>query len=227
MEEELHTHATDDNALNSDCSDTEMSVVMHEDLKNVTLANYDFESFIQVFQRIEVNICDFWLVNYGINPQGERKFTYLIIRACAAKPFFGPHLVSFVTTSTNDSPVLTTVWVHSLTFLRKELFQFQDRLSFERSTFICPYQDSSVLIRLKSIRGFLHIPHKAIEAPEMAICTTRKCRSREKINLLLNKNIQALITFISRELQMSIKESISEINQYTGTYCQFLINKFS
>jgi len=205
---------------------TSSHVVVHDDLKNVALSNYDFESFITTFKSIEINISDFWLVNFGINAQGERKFAYLIIRAYSTRPFFGPHLVSIMTAEENEpnKSTMTTIWVHSLTFLRKELFQFHDRLSFERSTFLCPFEDVSCLIRLKGIRGFIQIRREAFQNAEITI---RRGRSREKINALLNKNIQSLIAFLSREADMSIKDSIVDICNYTQIYCQSLLKQFS
>ena len=122
---------------------------------------------------------------------------------------------------------METLWVHSLTFLRKELFQFQDRLSFERSTYLAPFKDNQSLIRLKSIRGFIAIPYAALGDAAMSAISIRKPRTRERINQLLNRNLQGLVTFLSRELNISMKESIAELGNYTHAYCQHLINNFS
>jgi hypothetical protein len=208
--------------------DTFNSVVVTHAVDNVAIENYNFEQFISLFNKIEINLSDFWLVNIGLNAQGEKRLVYLIIRAYATKPFFGPHLVSiFVEKSAGAENEMITLWVHSLTFLRKELFQFQDRLSFERSTFLAPFKDSQSLIRLKSIRGFISIPRAALGESAIAAISPRKQRSRERINLLINRNIQGLITFLSRELDMSMKNSIVELANYTHEYCQLLINNFS
>lgn len=201
------------------------SIVTH-DVANIAIENYDFEQFISLFHKIEININDFWLVNIGVNQAGEKRLVYLIIRAYATKPFFGPHLVSVFIRNEQDQSEMVTIWVHSLTFLRKELFQFQDRLSFERSTFLAPFMDSNSLIRLKSIRGFIHVPHAAINDGHILPISPRKARSRDRINLLLKRNIQGLITFLSRELDISMKESILELDQYVNVYCKDLIHSF-
>jgi hypothetical protein len=203
------------------------STIVSHDVTNVAIENYDFEQFISLFHKIEININDFWLVNIGVNASGEKKLVYLIIRAYATKPFFGPHLVSIFIHSEEQKSEMVTIWVHSLTFLRKELFQFQDRLSFERSTFLAPFHDSQTLIRLKSIRGFITIPFASINDGMVSMISPRKARPRERINLLLKRNIQGLITFLSRELDISMRESIIELGDYVDTYCKDLINQFT
>jgi hypothetical protein len=203
------------------------STIITHDISNVAIENYDFEQFISLFHKIEINLSDFWLVNIGLNQAGEKRLVYLIIRAYATKPFFGPHLVSLFIENEHQKSEMVTLWVHSLTFLRKELFQFQDRLSFERSTFLAPFQDSHSLIRLKSIRGFISIPYAALNDGSVPIISPRKARSRERINQLLNRNIQTLITFLSRELDISMKDSIIELGSYVDEYCKQLIHNFT
>jgi hypothetical protein len=202
------------------------TIVSHE-VDNVAIENYDFEQFISLFKKIDININDYWLVNIGVNAVGQKRLVYLIIRAYATKPFFGPHLVSIFIQNEDQVSEMITIWVHSLTFLRKEIFQFQDRLSFERSTFLAPFHDSHILIRLKSIRGFITIPLAPINEGLVPIISPRKARPRDRINLLLKRNIQTLITFLSRELDISMKESIIELRDYVDMYCKELINSFS
>ena len=208
-------------------SDIHKFTVVNHAAEHVAIENYDFERFLELFKKIEINITDFWLVNIGLNAQGEKRLVYLIIRAYATKPFFGPHLVSLFIESESKEAEMTTLWVHSLTFLRKELFLFQDRLSFERSTFLAPFKDSRHLIRLKSIRGFISIPKAAIEDQSVTAISPRKQRSRDRINALLNRNIQSLITFISRELDISMKQSVTEVCSYVTIYCTQLLNNFT
>lgn len=202
------------------------SVVNHV-VDNVAIENYDFEQFISLFKKIEINISDFWLVNIGLTAAGEKRLVYLIIRAYSTKPFFGPHLVSMFIQNAEGAIEMVTIWVHSLTFLRKELFLFQDRLSFERSTYLAPFRDNQSLIRLKSIRGFIAIPYAELGDATMSAISIRKPRTRERINQLLNRNLQNLVTFLSRELDISMKESVVELSTYTTFYCEHLINNFS
>lgn len=203
------------------------STIITHDISNVAIENYDFEQFISLFKKIEIDISDFWLVNIGLTANGEKRLVYLIIRAYSTKPFFGPHLISMFIQNAEGGTELTTLWVHSLTFLRKELFQFQDRLSFERSTYLAPFRDNQSLIRLKSIRGFIAIPYAALGDSSMSAISIRRPRTRERINQLLNRNLQSLVTFLSRELDISMKESIFELSNYTSLYCEHLITNFS
>jgi transcription initiation factor TFIIIB Brf1 subunit/transcription initiation factor TFIIB len=132
--------------------------------------------------------------------------------------------VSIFVRNEKQNEEMMTFWVHSLTFLRKELFQFQDRLSFERSTFLVPGMNPSPLIRIKSIRGFVTIPQRACEQEDSP--PVRKQRSREKINELLNHNIQHLIMFLNRETGQTMQESIVELRNYVIDYCTELNLKF-
>jgi hypothetical protein len=100
-------------------------------------------------------------------------------------------------------------------------------LSFERSTYLAPFRDNQSLIRLKSIRGFIAIPYAALGDATMSPISIRRPRTREKINQLLNRNLQNLVTFLSRELDISMKKSILELKEYTALYCEHLINNFS
>lgn len=77
-----------------------------------------------------------------------RTFYHIQILQCMYEPFTGPHFVSI----NGNSPF----WVHSLTAFRREFFNFTDKLSFERSVFMC--LDNGEVIRLKIVRSYMKIP---------------------------------------------------------------------
>ena len=196
--------------------------------------NYNFEKFLTLFHVPYIDISCYWLINIGFNSLGEKKFVYLIIRAYAIKPFYGPHLVSLFTYSENSQKQeMITTWVHSLTFLRKEIFLFQDRLSFERSTFLIPAKEVAHYIRIKSIRGLLTMPHRSIQeesTPTNSLNevakSPRKQRSQLKMNELINGQVQNLVTFINRETNKDMRDSILQLRDYINDYCNELVKLF-
>ena len=142
-----------------------MSVVVATyPMSDNAVRNFTFEQFFDIFKTSQLDISQFWLINSGFDNNGMKKYAHLVIRGCAIRPLFGPHLVSVfeipavVEEGVTVKPTMRTFWVHSLTDLRRNLFCFRDRLSFERSTYLIPYPDGELLIRLKSIRAFLKLP---------------------------------------------------------------------
>lgn len=182
--------------------------------------NYSFEQFIRLFRTASVDLSEFWLINVGFDSAGQRRYAYLIIRGYLVRPFYGPHLVS-VESFQNGENVLTTLWVPSLTYLRREMFKFVDRLSFERSSYVAPYENGELLLRLKPIRAFLQVPNlKPKEHNEsVARVVAPKPKDEGRLHELLSHNIQALITIISRERNCNLIESTNYFMQFSNLYC--------
>jgi hypothetical protein len=234
-----------------------MSVVVATyPMNDNAVRNFTFEQFFDIFKTVELDISSFWLINAGFDKNGNKRYAHLVVRACSLRPLFGPHLVSIfeVPELTNDQeeakPVMRTFWVHSLTDLRRTHFCFQDRLSFERSTYLIPYTDGQLLIRLKSIRAFLRLPI----APENTMVTPSSPRnlststvSREEVDVedteeerlahavimqeksskmksLLNHHVQTMISYLNRELHQESKSSIEMVKSYVNHYCTELDN---
>jgi hypothetical protein len=138
-------------------------VVATYPMSDNAVRNFTFEQFFNIFKTTQLDISHFWVINSGFDENGVKKYAHLVIRGCAIRPLFGPHLVSIfeipvATESQGTKPTMRTFWVHSLTDLRRNFFCFRDRLSFERSTYLIPYPEGELLIRLKSIRAFLKLP---------------------------------------------------------------------
>jgi len=205
---------------------TNYNVVSHVMDSNISADNYTFEDFISLFGSTSIDLDKFWLMNVGFNSANVKLYCHLIIRGYAIRPFYGPHLVSIFTSNAEETK-METIWVHSLTFLRREIFGFQDRLSFERSSFLIPHKDGRLLLRLKSIRGFLTLPHLKLEASQSSVMSPRRGRDDSKVQQLLNHNIQNLITFISREKNMDLMQSTIYFSQYCKEYCSTITNQFS
>jgi len=203
-----------------------MSILTHAYV-DVPIKNYTFEQFFETFGCTKLDVSKFWLMNVGF-VKGERRFAHIILRACQIRPFFGPHLVSIFYTTETEMQEMKTFWVHSLTYLRRNLFQFEDRLSFERSTYLIPFQDGQLLIRLKSIRAFLILPFGSPNGEILPLPAQVKEESEkqctEKMKLLLNHHIQCMISYLNREMQCSSEQSIGFLEKYTQEYFYELKN---
>lgn len=202
-----------------------MSILTHIYL-DVPIKNYTFEQFFETFGCAKLDVSKFWLMNVGF-VKGERRYAHIILRACQIRPFFGPHLVSIFYTSEGEVQEMKTFWVHSLTYLRRNLFQFEDRLSFERSTYVIPYQDGRLLIRLKSIRAFLMLPYGSPNGEILPTLVEEKEEKKEctdKMKTLLNHHVQCMISYLNREMQCSSEQSIAFLEKYTQEYFYELKN---
>ena len=206
-----------DEKANVDISSTVLTHLVDIEFNAI---NYSFEQFIHLFRKASIDLSEFWLINVGFDVAGQRRYAYLIIRGYLVRPFYGPHLVSIESCQEGEN-VLTTLWVPSLTYLRREMFKFVDRLSFERSSYLAPYEDGTLLLRLKPIRAFLQVPNlKPKEHNEAAIRSqVAKTKDETRLHELLSHNIQALITIISRERNCSIVESTDYFMQFSQIYC--------
>lgn len=194
--------------------------VLRNEMSLNSIRNYSFQQFIDIFGSTKLDISDFWLISSGYDENNNKKYVHLIIRACQVRPFFGPHLISLLPEKEGDP--MRNMWVNSLTHLRRQIFNFKDRLSFERSTYIVPFSDGEVLIRLKSIRSFLHIPvtnnnllHHSAPRP-----IRRKPHVKQH---LLETCMQNMITYLDREKNQSTEETLNELKLFTANYCDNLI----
>lgn len=212
--------------------------------------NFTFEQFFDIFKTVQLDISQFWLINSGFDANGQKRYAHLILRGCTIRPLFGPHLVSVfekVEGGSVDSngeyagPVeMKTFWVHSLTDLRRNMFLFHDRLSFERSSYLIPFPDGELLIRLKSIRAFIQVPIRVENQPTETISAIREVvasenrglehqservvdlQEKEKVKMLLNHHVQIMISYLNRELGIKSLASLSILKEYVVNYCDEL-----
>jgi len=188
--------------------------VKHNDMFYESIRNFSFEQFFSLFKTTSLDISTFWLINSGYDKEGNKKYVHLIIRGCKVRPFFGPHLVSVQ----NEKGELDTFWVNSLTHLRRNIFHFTDRLSFERSTYLIPFHNSEVLVRIKSIRCFLNIPFRGNENEEPIAPRPKKVRQQ-----LLDTCMQSMVTYISREVNGTKQNIVDEMKRVVDDFCNQLI----
>ena len=238
-----------------------MSVVVATyPMSDNAVRNFTFEQFFDIFKTTQLDISQFWVINSGFDNEGVKKYAHLVIRGCAIRPLFGPHLVSIfeipesIPEGQVVKPIMRTLWVHSLTDLRRNMFCFRDRLSFERSTYLIPYQDGELLIRLKSIRAFLKLPilmentMTAVPTPHYVQSTVEEEQEEEgcelleedqmvcghavlmqekscKMKILLNHHVQVMISYLNRELHQDSLSSINIVQSYVSSYCKELLQQ--
>lgn len=106
----------------------------------------------ETFSKHPICLHRYWCVCIGII-EGKRHFTYLRLIARLNQLLEGVHYLQGIAPESR--------WVHSLTCLRKDILKYEDRLSFERSTFLI-YEEGKKLLRLKSIRSYLLLPVETI-----------------------------------------------------------------
>lgn len=190
--------------------------VLYNDMSYDSIRNYTFDEFIAIFGTTKLDISAFWLINCGYDKNYNKKYVHVILRGCQVRPFFGAHYVSVMA----EDGKLVDFWVNSLTALRRQIFQFTDRLSFERSTYLLPFRDGETMIRLKSVRAFLTIPTLS-RGEKLPRSPRRNNGIREH---LLETCMQTMISYIDREKEQSMNETIMEIKEFVDRYCNKLIN---
>ena len=131
-----------------------MDALKKKQIKNIALDDIQI-----LFPEQYVDISDYLLVNVGYTKDRTSKTaTFLQLLACEPDRNFlqGPHEVKIYLPTIQED---RTMWVYSLTCLRKHFLDASDRLSFERSTFLV-HQDSHSLVRLKCLRSQLILPQR-------------------------------------------------------------------
>lgn len=116
-------------------------------LKRNSIRNITHTKWTEKYANHNTDLSQSVLIISGRN-RNTRTFYHIQIHYCMYEPFTGPHYVSI----NGNSPF----WVHSLTAFRREFFNFTDKLSFERSVFMC--LDNGEVIRLKIVRSYMEIP---------------------------------------------------------------------
>ena len=121
-----------------------------EAIHRKTIKNMSHTEFISKYSDAKQCINDLVLILCG-NRHTEKVHFVIKIYGALYEPFAGPHFVQIE----NQPPF----WVHSLTAFRREFFGITDKLSFERSVFVC--LSNGEVVRLKIARPYLFVHHRA------------------------------------------------------------------
>lgn len=113
-----------------------------------TIKNMSHTEFVMKYAVTRQSVNELILILCG-NRYHEKLYFVIKIFGALYEPFAGPHFVQIG----NEPPF----WVHSLTAFRREFFGLTDKLSFERSVFVC--LSNGEVVRLKIARPYLFMPH--------------------------------------------------------------------
>lgn len=111
------------------------------------ISNIDCAEALQLFHSDSIEIRNFDLIMITNITQEDKKFEIFRILEGGGATLFGVHLVTW-----NNE----TFYVSNLSTLKEYFFQFHDKLSFERCTFLM-LPEQKKLVRLKNIRYLLKI----------------------------------------------------------------------
>ena len=188
-------------------------------LMKPTIRNESLESCQTYFNNSPVFLNNYDLVCVGQKGDKQKYYVYIQILASHSNlPLNGPHKI------TAYCPTLAcshTFWVSSLTTLKKKVFGFTDRLSFERSTYLLLYTHQKI-IRLKNIRGNIHLPCEMVTMP---ICIGLGTFSNTQLQITKEKKripsartlqqasslLRTILTAFQRDLHGSTSETIFQL----------------
>jgi hypothetical protein len=159
--------------------------------------NFNYHSGSQLER---IHLPDYWLYCRGWSEETkEYKIERLRILQCESRLFHGAHFIQI----DKKKPI----WVSSLTALRKEILQFKDSVSFERSTFLT--RPDLQVVRLKYIRHLIDVP--ILNPPEKI----EKDLS-ERAQLQIMKHIHNMHEIYSRDTGVELDNEIlyELINEY-------------
>ena len=181
-------------------------------VKNVSLGH-----LVTLFGSKKIDISSFDLVIVG-KRNGVRQMEYFKIIGCLGILFYGCHKILW---KNNE------VDVASLTSLRRSFMNFNDQISFERSTFLI-LPENEELIRIKSIRFMLTCPKfycmVAWKTPE--ICITAKNEYKRivlKKEEFMIKTIDLLIAQQAGINDCTAEVAIHQLFETINTHLQDLL----
>lgn len=119
-----------------------------DSIRRKTIKNITHTEFVSQYANSNQCVNDLILILCG-NRYHEKLYFVIKIYGALYEPFAGPHFVQIG----NQPPF----WVHSLTAFRREFFGLTDKLSFERSVFVC--LSNGNVVRLKIARPYLFMHH--------------------------------------------------------------------
>lgn len=112
------------------------------------------------------------------------------------------------------------VEIESFSAIRSKLFQYEDRLSFERSTFVVLFE-FPCLIRLKCLRGISKCMDSCSSSSNssVALKCNRKRKVRSRTCLQLQRLLEQIFTAYVRDLKEETNEHILTLLLHDITEC--------
>lgn len=152
--------------------------------------NYTIEECQQRLQKTKLRLSDYLLVCVG-KKNGQKHAAFFHLQN--SKEFQGKHTILIYTSENLITPF--EIYVDSFSHFRQHILKYEDRLSFERSTFVIVYE-SQCFIRLKCLRGILEYYTPSIPINHQNnLCTTNRTFFQ------LQRNLEQIFTAYVRDLE--------------------------
>ena len=177
------------------------------------IGNYSLDQCIQLLGSDNTFLHDHEILCIGYK-NNSKQFYHLKILASSpsSKILQGPHEIALLA----DDETTLQFWVWSLTTLRKKFFEFTDRLSFERSSFLI-LRNHQTLLRLKCVRSLLNILRKL---PQQV----QKTFSYERLRYINMTPYEPVYSLISRKTvsSVSIRVKAQQQNLLEQSFTSYL-----
>lgn len=157
------------------------------------IQNFSLEECVSIFGCNQIHIQNYVLMTVG-KIQGQVKIGFLKILSSPHPPQ-GNYVIGVY--HAGNMYDYMEMHVPSLTYIRENIFQFEDQLSFERSTFLIVFQ-KQILVRLKCVRCIL-VQNNSSNAV-LVKTLTKRTQSQ------FVKCMQQIYTSYVRDLQDSYKK---------------------
>jgi hypothetical protein len=183
----------------------------------LNIQNFTLEECISIFGSNEIYLPHYELMAVG-KIQGQIKIGFLKILEYPQPPHGNYKIGVF---HANNMTTYIEMYVPSLTYIRENIFQYEDQLSFERSTFVIVSQ-KQVLVRLKCVRCILVTNHFSNNILNIKTLTKRTQSQFVKC-------MQQIYTSYVRDLQDSYKkEEIlcmleKDVHEYLKKFNQLIV----
>lgn len=193
-------------------------------LQRYQIENYSMEECIDLLGSNEIDLSQYLLITTGKNTRESSThkqvgFFRLTPFYVDGKPLQGKHTIH-IYTRTN----IVSMMIESLSSVRRQIFGFEDHLSFERSTYLCLGGHHKIL-RLKCVRGLLLLQQRlCLKLPRDLPLVTSRTRSQ------FIRNVQQIYTSYLRDYankKVSKKEILemlrNDVNMYLDSIMEFIL----
>ena len=172
---------------------------INEQLERRTIPNYSFETLKDLFHVFPIPLHEYDLLVTGYDKNRNKKIFLMRLLATRHERYFqGAHYIHIF----HGKYGFLRFWASSLTNFRHGYQEYQDHVSFERSTYLLIPQHQK-LVRLKCIRGLITLPIVAIGSQ---LCHHYSKEDMEKIFLRQNEEPESLKihTYLRHEKKKSV-----------------------
>ena len=190
-----------------------------------SIKNISMKNILTLFGSNKIDLADLDLVSIGKDGQGQKQIAFLKILSTNGSLLFGAQRVNCY------YPYGGIFDVTSLSALKTHFFLFQDKISFERSTFVIHHESKS-LVRLQIMRFLLYSKYVKCLCAQKSVgviqCLADKrhehCEKRKECIL---KTMDLLVSQYACIENISIDESIVSLSNIINEHLSNLLLSIS